>query len=228
MLYSEDRKFVLVAVPKTGSSTLQKHLLDIDPNLRRNAVCDTNGNWIELPTHATAVQIRAAMGSRAKKFTFVGFLRDPRDVVVSKYYFYRKGRAARQHGIVSRLARNPETKGRVFRPGTILRVLSAQILPLRLWAQLYPYKSSAYFITDAHGTVLVDRIGRMERLQKDALAIFTDFGYAPEDLQLGRENCTDYDRSVTCDPRVAKIVARRLPEDCALFDHLTNAERTIA
>ncbi|MEQ8693688.1 MAG: hypothetical protein RIC89_22985, partial [Pseudomonadales bacterium] len=95
-----------------------------------------------------------------------------------------------------------------------------KILPLSLWARLYPYKSSVYFVSDKAGDLLVDRIGRMEHMQQDAVAIFTAFGYRPEDLKLRVENRTDYDRSHALDSRIAAIVAQRLPADCALFDAL--------
>ncbi|MEQ8690743.1 MAG: sulfotransferase family 2 domain-containing protein, partial [Pseudomonadales bacterium] len=96
MLYSENRQFVFVAVPKTGTSTIEAQLRRIDSDLQHNRVRDAEGLWVELQTHATSAQIRATMGARAASFTFVAFLRDPRDVVVSKYYFYRSGRAARK------------------------------------------------------------------------------------------------------------------------------------
>ena len=38
MLFSVEKKFVPVAVPKTGSTALQRCLLDSDPGVRKNVV----------------------------------------------------------------------------------------------------------------------------------------------------------------------------------------------
>lgn len=222
MLYSEDRKFVFVAVPKTGTTALQRRLREVDPGIRHNAVQDAQGTLVKVPTHATASEIRRIMGTeRARQVTFVAFLRDPRDVLVSKYHFYRSGRAARTQG----LAQSGTDAEIRYNPGTMARVLFSKALPLTVWARVYPFKSSSHFVTDGQGRVIVDRIGRTDTLQDDVNRIFSAFGYTPEQLVLGVSNRTEYDRSATRDPRLEAIVKRRLPEDCALFDRL-QAEET--
>lgn len=213
MLYSETRKFVFVAVPKTGTTAIQKRLRQIDPELHRNHVHNEAGELVHVPTHATAAEIRSIMGAAAQGFTFVAFLRDPREVVLSKYHFYRAGRAARKQGLAG-----GSVEERQFHFGRALRVLGAQVLPLLLWARLYPYRSSTHFVTDSAGNLIVDHIGLQERLQEDVTSIFSTFGYSLEDLALGVANKTDYARSIESD--LAAVVARRLPEDCALYDHL--------
>lgn len=221
MLYSEKRKFVFVAVPKTGTTSIEKRLKEVDQDLMHNAVLNAAGDRVPLSTHATALEIRKAMESRAECVTFVAFLRDPRDIVVSKYYFYRTGRAARKQGLAK--ARTGEIKK--FSLGRTLRVLFAKALPLNLWARLYPYSSCSDFITNKDGVLIVDRIGMMETLQEDMLRIFGEFGYSPEELELGVTNRTEYDRERTRNLRLENIVERRLPTDCALFDQVLT-ERT--
>lgn len=224
MLYSEDRKFVFVAVPKTGTTAVQKRLCEVDPGIRRNTVHDAEGRLVNVPTHATALEIRKIMGAeRARQVKFVAFLRDPRDVLVSKYHFYRSGRVARMQGLA------PQGAGESirFHPGKIARVLFAKALPLTVWARLYPFKSCSHFVTDGQGRLIVDMIGRAEALQDEVDRVFSAFGYAPEQLVLGVSNRTEYDRSATRDPRIEVIVARRLPEDCALFKSLV-VEKTLA
>lgn len=216
MLFSDIRKFVFVAVPKTGTTAIQQRLLAVDPDVYRNQVIDASGNWVKVPTHATARQIRDVMGPRADQFTFIAFLRDPYDVVVSKYHFYRSGRAARIVGLAPSRGDEPQK----FDLGRTLRVLSAKALPLELWVRLYPFPSSQSFIVDANGQPIVDQVGMMEHLQEDVLRIFTPFGYMPKDLELGIANRTDYDHEVARDPQLKTIVGRRLPEDTALFERL--------
>lgn len=221
MLYSEERKFIFVAVPKTGTTSIQRRLLEIDPEIHRNKVRNAAGDWVTLATHATACEIRAAMGSRSNQMTVIAFLRDPRDVLVSKYYFYRFGRAAHKHGLFQ-LGGRPE--GTRLNLGTSLRVMSTQILPLRLWARLYPLPSSLGYISDGKGTLLVDKIGITERLHEEVLRIFVPLGYTAKDLQIETVNRTEYDRSRARDPWIKALVERRLPKDCALYEQIL-AER---
>ena len=217
MLYSKDRKFIFIAVPKTGTTSIQDRLCDVDPCLLRNRVHNAAGTLVKVPTHASAAEIRIIMGARATGFTFIAFLRDPRDVLVSKYHFYRSGRAARKHGLLQ--AAPP--RQRSFHLGLSLRVLSAQILPLPLWARFYPFPSSTSYISDGEGKLIVERLGLTENLQEDMTQIFKSFGYTFEQLQLSIVNRTEYKR--TRDPKIDAIAVRRLPEDCALFDRIRDA-----
>lgn len=196
-------------MPKTGTTSIQRRLVDVDPGLLRNRVHDKAGILVNVPTHASALEIRKIMGARAKEFTFIAFLRDPRDLLVSKYHFYRSGRAARKHG----LRQAPRVH-----LGITLRVLSAQILPLPLWARFYPFPSSTSYISDGEGKLIVERLGLTENLQEDMTQIFKSFGYTSEQLQLSIVNRTEYKR--THDPKINAIAVRRLPEDCALFDRI--------
>ena len=218
MLYSEDKKFIFVAVPKTGTTSIQRRLISVDSCLLRNRVHDIEGTLVKVTTHASALEIRKIMGPRAQEFTFVTFLRDPRDVVVSKYHFYRSGRAARKQG----LAKGQSGDTISFNLGRTLRVLSAQLLPLSFWARFYPFSSSAHFITDGIGRLIVDQIGTMERLQEDVDRIFGAFGYSYEELQLGTANHTQYERAR--DPVIDAIAERRLAADCELFDRFRAGE----
>lgn len=215
MLYSPDRKFVFVAVPKTGTTAVQQRLCEVDPTILRNSVHDAQGNLVKVPTHASARQIREAMGPQAEEFTFIAFMRDPYDVLLSKYHFYRSGRAARKLRLANRSSRD----GR-FDLGRILRVLSAQLLPLRVWARLYPYKSSIHFIVDDCGSLIVDHIGLMEHLQEDVLSIFIPLGYTPDELKLSVTNRTNYEHNDCRNPRLEAIVARKSPKDCELYKQL--------
>ena len=218
MLYSEDRKFIFVAVPKTGTTSIQNRLRKLDPDLLQNRVRDGQGTLVKVSTHASALEIRKIMGPRAQEFTFVAFLRDPRDVVVSKYHFYRSGRAARKQGLA-----NVQPGDTIrFNLGRTLRVLSAQLLPLSFWARFYPFSSTAHFIPDGSGRLIVDQIGTMERLQEDVDRIFGAFGYSREELQLGTANRTQYERAR--DPVIDAIAERRLAEDCEIFDRFRAGE----
>ena len=219
MIYSEEKKFVFIAVPKTGTTAIQNLLRGIDPDLWINHVRDAGGARVKVQTHASASRIRAIMGPRARDFTFVAFLREPGAVVLSQYNYYRIGRAAYNQGLTGQ----PRPEGIRFRPGVAARVLFAKALPLPLWARLYPFKTGSQFVTAPGGTIAVDRIGLMERLQPDVTAIFGALGYDPADLQLPVKNRTDYARDSDRIAQLRRVVARRQPQDIALYDRVRAA-----
>ena len=121
MLISEARKFIYIAVPKTGSTSIESHLVSLDPTIQRNRVPQPDGTWASVNKHARAVDVQSKMGSLMRDYTTVAFIRDPISTVVSKYHHYRSGRAAQR-------ARQWKFNKRLNQ--TRLRVLSTMILPL--------------------------------------------------------------------------------------------------
>lgn len=93
MIMSTERKFVFVEVPKTGTSAIARRLLEIDPTLERDIVYLPDGSRVHLDsTHTSATKLRQMLGTSAANYTFVGFLRDPVDLIASKYFYYKVGR----------------------------------------------------------------------------------------------------------------------------------------
>ena len=216
MLFSETRRFVFIAVPKTASSTINNHFVRVDPDIKRNEVLDENGFWQKVHTHVTAAEVRRIMGSRADHYTFIAFLRRPQDVLRSKYFFYAKGRPANSfaRGKIGFLDR--EADG-VIDLGTALRVLVARILPLPLWAALYPFKSSAHFIVDEKGKSAVHEIGDFARFDEEAQRIFSQFGYSRDFLDFPKVNVSTYDKDIPSSKLLDRIVTFKMPLDKAMY-----------
>ncbi len=219
MLYSPDRGFVFVAVPKTGTSAIQKRLRELDPKLLINALPDGQGGTIRMHSHATVAEIRAKLGPRAEGLRFIAFMRDPRNVLRSKYQFYRGGRAARKadshraEGVASLIAQ-PSRLGR------LARVRLARLIPFEFWVRVYPFKSSAHFLDAPAGRIAVDRLGRFEHLDQDFREIFSEFGYDPEDLVLSVVNATKYEIDPAEHALLERIAWHRLRRDMEIFDQL--------
>jgi hypothetical protein len=216
MLFSASRRFVFIAVPKTGSSAINNHLVRIDPSIKRNEVLDENGSWQKVHTHITAAEVRRIMGSRADHYTFIAFLRHPQDVLRSKYFFYANGRPAKSFDRRKIGLRDREADGVIdFR--TALRVLVARILPLPLWAALYPFKSSAHFIVDKKGKSAVDEIGDFARFDEEAQRIFSHFGYSIDNLDFPKVNVSTYDKNIRSSKFLDKVVNIKTPLDNAMY-----------
>lgn len=181
MLMSPERKFVFVEVPKTGTSAIARRLLEIDPTLERDVVYLPDGRRVHLDSpHASAARLREMLGPSAADYTFVGFLRDPVDLVASKYFYYKVGRV------------KEDIRGARRTRGRVIRHWSTRLFPLHLWILFYPYKSSAGFVTDRAGALCLDLVGNFAELENDFRDIFSRFGYRREDLALSRTNATSY------------------------------------
>lgn len=150
MLISEARKFIYIAVPKTGSTSIESHLVSLDPNIQRNRVPLPDGTWAPVHKHARAVELKSKMGDLLSEYTVVAFIRDPVSTAVSKYYHYRLGRGRQ---------RAREWKFNKHLNQLRLRVLSTMILPLPIWVRLYPYSMTHEFLLDEKQNMLVDEFG---------------------------------------------------------------------
>lgn len=183
MLISEQKRFIFIAVPKTGTTSIEEHLRKLDPSVRRNEVPLGGGSWQQVHKHARATQIRELMGERMDDFTVIAFLREPVTTVISKYYYYKIGRGAERAKV------EPFTKRGILNR---LKTLSAKILPIRLWALLYPFSMTHQFVLGNDGELLVDEIGDFSTLQKDFNAIFGRLGFDEKELALPMTNKSKY------------------------------------
>ncbi|MBY6115414.1 sulfotransferase family 2 domain-containing protein [Mameliella alba] len=218
MLMSTERKFIFIEVPKTGTSTVAKRLLEIDPTLERDMLYLPDGTKERVAsTHISAAEVRRRLGPMADEYCFVGFLRDPVDQLVSKYYYYKVGRVRewlRSGKITAKLA---------------TRHASTRVLPLNIWILLYPYKGAAHFVLDDQGQVCIDIIGNFHRLEEHFREIFRRFGYPDEALKLEKVNVSKYshrngkmfewasDLSLKMHARRDVELYAKLPQDGSLF-----------
>lgn len=218
MLISEDRKFIFLAVPKTGTTSIESHLQKLDPNIQRNAVLLPDGSWAAVHKHARAAEIYDLMGTNMKNFSVIAFVRDPTTTVISKYYYYKMGRGAER----AKLA--PFSRVGILNK---LKTLSAKVLPIRLWALLYPYSMTHQFLLDHDKKLLVDMLGKFDDLQSEFERIFEKFGYNTEDLILPVTNKSGYsgDRYIN-DSLLKRIVALKASLDKRIFDDIGSKSRT--
>ena len=149
------------------------------------------------------------MGARMADYTVVAFVRDPVSTVVSKYFYYKVGRGAqraRQWKITRHLIQ------------LRLRVLSAMVLPLRVWARFYPYSMTHEFVLDNQKNLLADLMGDFGNLQTEFERIFVRFGFEPEELKLPMINQTKSQKSKhEQDQKLAEIVSKKARVDYELF-----------
>lgn len=162
MIISYENRYIFIAVPKTGTTSIQKLLLESDPTARNYGI-EINGRHYSFGEHDTALQIKSELGDLYSEFRTFGFIRHPYSRIVSSYFFYEQGG--------KRL--DKRNKKRILRE---LRFLTAKVLPIKIWSVLYPYKSNKEYFIDRDGNVIVDNIGIFENLDKDFLKIADKIG----------------------------------------------------
>lgn len=210
MLISEARKFIFIAVPKTGTTAVESHLMSLDPTLRRNELPGPDGTWVSVHKHVRAAEVKELLGTRMEDYTVVAFIRDPVSSVVSKYRYYKFGRGAQR-------ARKWKFTKHIMQ--TRLRVLSTFVLPLRAWARFYPYSMTYEFLLDDNKNLLVDLLGDFGDLQTEFERIFVRFGFEPSELKLPLINRTESQESQhQNDQKLAEIVAKKANIDLELFN----------
>ena len=219
MLISEDRKFLFIAVPKTGTTSIEIHLQKLDPSIRRNSVPLPGGKWVTVHKHARAGDIKNMMGPRMNEYTVIAFMREPVSAVISKYYYYKMGRGAKR-------ARHAKFDSR----GILnkMKTVSAQILPIRLWALVYPYSMTHEFVLGQSGALLVDEIGNFDKLEEDFVKIFSKFGFDANNLALPVANRSGYSvKRHAEDNLLKKIIAWRCSVDRRIFDDCASEKRSV-
>lgn len=195
MVFNSQKRFIFLEVPKTGSSAIVKLLLAIDKQSHRNILTLENGLSMAMPTHATYNDVVTALGEDRKLYTIIGFIRDPEDVALSKYYFYKNGRASR------------EAKNRAASVSLRWRVLLSKALPLSIWVLVYPFKPTKRFLHDGEGSLGVDVLGDFSEIESHVEQILTSLGYEKGVIKLTKVNVSKHEK-----PKLEGIVTRAIFE----------------
>lgn len=207
MVISDKYKYIFLAVPKTGTSSVSMCLLENDSSAERNRVV-LQGGEVSVPEHITAEELRSLMGAKFQDYRKVAFVRDPYSKILSAYYFYKKGRAADK-------VASKERRGLKIR----MIVFLAKLLPFPLWAVFYPIRSSSEFLVNKKGDVLVDYIGSFENLNEDFYSIFEKLGVSIPRGQLPLRNVTEYNRDgrYVYNPLIKYLLSIKVRKDLQLF-----------
>lgn len=184
MIISEKNNYIYMAVPKTGTTSVQKFLLSQDSTASKNSV-ELNGVKYRFQEHMTAQQIKDVLGNNFEKFIVLGFIRNPFSRLVSSYFFYKKGAKDWLYD-----------SGRKKQSFTAkCRVWLARGIPFHLWALLYPYKSNREYFFDSKGNLIVEHVGIFEHLNEDLKIIFEKLNLDFDVEKLPHSNVSKHDET---------------------------------
>lgn len=194
MFYSLKYKLLFIASPKSGTVSVHEALEKLDPNgeRRRIVVGDKVITGSDLDQgiigHARAREIKEALGAEDYgTLESMAFIRNPYEKLVSSYFFNKTnnlGQAFRINGRSHRFKRSVNH---------FLTTLLAKVLPFKIWALFYPYRSNVSYMTDYDGSVIVKHLGRTEYLHQDFQRIMKSLNIDASHIQVGKRNTSKHD-----------------------------------
>jgi len=168
MSYSKKYKLLFIASPKSGSSSIEKFFKEVDPHGENHSLTMPNKKITSkdmhygVVGHARAWELKHAVGKEFyNELHGIGMVRHPMVKLVSSYYFNKKNylfQAFKMRGEKNLLLR--KIKG-------FMTSLAPKILPINIWALIFPMKTSYEYFFDRNGHRIVTYLGRTDHLNED-------------------------------------------------------------
>lgn len=213
MIISHAHRFIFFAIPKTGTHSIRRALrvhMDKDDLEQVGLFENRSLPYPDIAAlkhgHITAQQIRPVLGEEAFNAYFkFAIVRNPFDRFVSYCAF-----VARTNGL---FAANP-------------RSFMRSILQARPFDHIL-FRPQSDFVADADGRLMVDFIGRVERLQSDYDRICDTIGIPRSELTRVNES-SHRDYREYFDEELVAMVSELYRADLELFDYAFDRNAAIA
>lgn len=226
MFYSKKFFFLFIASPKTGSTSVEMFLQELDPDGERfkirlpEQVIDES--HVKTPSlgHATASEFKQALGPQGwESLSTFGFVRDPIEKIVSTYFFKKQGH-------VLKTLRTTKGKKRVsvaLRSAT--GIILARLLPFSMWVRLWPMKKCSHYFFDKNQNLIVDYLGSTARLGEDLLLILREIGVdVPVGNPMPHVNKSQHDtvEKYIKSNRMRRYLEKKYQDDVLLYNLVRN------
>lgn len=205
MLYNSRHNIVVIETPKTASSAISEFLQNSCDGFARNEIL-IERRRCSVATHISVREMRAYLSNESSlQPVYVAFVRDPKDMILSKYCFYKYGRPVRKY------SRSPFPQK--------LRVIVAKILPFFIWALVYPYKSTSHFVCSHSSDLSVDVLCDYARLDTAIVELLQTFDVESRTQTLPRVNSNQKKTLNRFEDQILKLTVRlRLSKDEKLYE----------
>lgn len=221
MVYSKKLNLFFIAVPKTGTTSVENELLKLDPNAETSRLTledrIIHGRDMKngILGHARAKEIRNVMGKNLfNSLNTFAFIRNPYDKLISAYFFTKSN-----HWFLKK-QKNKNFRVYIMRLRHTLSVLLAKSLPFYIWVFFYPYRSNYSYVLDINGDRIVDYIGRTEHLELDLLTILNKFKIDSSKVELkhlNRSSHKDFSKYYS-NNIFKKLVGLKINKDLELYN----------
>ena len=148
-----------------------------------------------LPDHITAQELRTEVRDLFDRCFKFAFVRNPWDWQVSLYHYMKQNRKHPQHALIRNMTFDEYITWRVTKDKHLQKE----------------------FVTDGEGTIIVDFVGRFERLEEDFDQICQRIGIRPSLPHRNRSRHDDYRSCYTDTTR--ELIAEHFRPDIELFDY---------
>ena len=193
MFFSNNYNLLFIASPKTGTVSIHEALENLDPKGERGKIKIGNKEITSkdldqgIIGHARARELKKALGAHDyNSLDTMAFVRNPYSKLVSSYFFNKTNSLS--HAFHLKGKKNKLKRSLFY----FLTTLFAKILPFKIWALCYPYRSNISYLTDYDGTLIVKHIGRTEYLKEDFHSIMKSLNIDTKDIHVGKKNTSSH------------------------------------
>lgn len=213
MIYSDKYKFIFIAIPKTGTCTIEALLKKIMPNDIKcfgSNIKKKNG----LHKHITAKELRKILTTRFKNYTTFAFVRNPYDRVVSWYtYTYRLNEKDCPDLMKNDIFKQRSSYGMTFEDFLINKKA--------IWAS----QKQCNYVAD-NNKIIVDIILKFENFELEIMKIMKSFGITITNDMIGKKNTSQYRKKLGGDyhnfcnnDHIKSIIYEECKDDFILFNY---------
>lgn len=206
MIISDKHKYIFIAIPKTGSTTIQNFLRKNDDSCRMNCI-QINNETIRVDAHIETKKLKKIMGKKFDEYVKFTFIRNPYSRVVSSYFFYKNGKTLRSRFFIRNLMAR-------------LNIILTRIFPFSVWSIIKPQKKMTDYLYDNDNQLLINLVGKTENLNEDLLMISKQLGISVKDETVPFKNKSTHSsvESYYSNKLYKKLYSKILKKDLKIYD----------
>lgn len=219
MIISDKYKYIFIGIPKTATASIRTVLCAMES--RYDTLFYLPPGHKDTINHATALQIMSLNKEIWSKFFKFAFVRNPWDRVVSWYMYRRNKNTTPTKGEFEKWLLQDYDKCVEHEANALLLYKEAKkkVVPLNA---IKNYKINYMlpcldWITDDQGKIMVDYVGKFERLAKDWKVVCGRIGINAQLPMTNVTNTTHYSMFYT--KETERIIADRFKKDIEAFGY---------
>lgn len=184
MLYNHKDKVIFICVPKTGTTAVENYILKNNDDYLRNFI--VKNEKIKVNTHTSVKYLNHILGEEFNKYKILAIARNPLECIISKYFFFKKGRANEKFVLFLK-------KKQIL---NLMKVIAARFLDFNLWCLFYVFRvNTPYLLVNNNlpKNVFVIDFEQFKKQPKALFNLFPNLSFEQKDFLL--LNKTKYEKT---------------------------------